>query len=229
MKSIADLTPRDRPREKLERRGVEALGDNELLAVLIGHGGAGASALTLANQILTLAGGAHGITRLHRDRLMQVPGIGPVQAGRVQAAVELGRRTLVAAAPARPQFLGPADIAAYLLPQFGAHPVERFGVLLLDTRHRLIAVRLVSVGSLDASMANPREIYREALVSGAAALVVFHNHPSGDANPSVEDMLLTVRLRSAGEVVGIELVDHLVLADVEYCSMRESRLGPWRG
>jgi DNA repair protein RadC len=225
---MIDLAPRDRPREKLEQRGVGALGDNELLAVLIGHGAAGASTLTLANQILTLAGGAHGLTRLHRDRLTRIPGIGPVQASRVQAAVELGRRTLLSGAPARPQFLGPSDIAAYLLPQFGAHPVERFGVLLLDTRHRLISARLVSTGSLDASVANPREIYREALVAGAAAIVVFHNHPSGDANPSIEDMLLTVRLRSAGEVVGVDLVDHLVLADVEYCSMRESRLGPWR-
>ena len=226
---MIDLSPRDRPREKLEQRGVGALGDNELLAVLIGHGAAGASTLTLANQILTLAGGAHGLTRLHRDRLTRIPGIGPVQASRVQAAVELGRRTLLSGAPARPQFLGPSDIAAYLLPQFGAHPVERFGVLLLDTRHRLISARLVSTGSLDASVANPREIYREALVAGAAAVVVFHNHPSGDANPSIEDMLLTVRLRSAGDVVGVDLVDHLVLADVEYCSMRESRLGPWRG
>lgn len=226
---MIDLPPRDRPREKLARSGVGALGDNELVAVLIGHGGAGASALTLANRILALAGGAHGLTRLHRDQLMRMPGIGPVQASRVQAAVELGRRTLLSAAPTRPQFLGPAEIAAYLLPQFGAYPVERFGVLLLDTRHRLISARLVSVGSLDASVANPRDIYREALVAGAAAVVVFHNHPSGDARPSVEDMLLTVRLRSAGDVVGIELVDHLILADVEYCSMRESRLGPWRG
>jgi DNA repair protein RadC len=225
---MIDLAPHDRPREKLERGGPGALGDNELLAVLIGHGGAGASALTLASRILAVAGGAHGLTRLHRDRLRQVAGIGPVQASRVQAAIELGRRTLLSPAPARPQFLGPADIAAYLLPQFGSHPVERFGVLLLDTRHRLLSARLVSVGSLDTSVANPRDVYREALVAGAAAVVVFHNHPSGDAKPSVEDLILTVRLRSAGEVVGVELVDHLVLADVEYCSMRESRLGPWR-
>jgi DNA repair protein RadC len=226
---MIELAPGDRPREKLERSGVGALGDNELLAVLIGHGGAGASALALAGQVLSLAGGVHGLTRLHRDRLRQVPGIGPVQAGRVLAAIELGRRTLLSAAPARPQFRGPADIAAYLLPQFGAHPVERFGVLLLDTRHRLISVRLISSGSLDTSVANPRDVYREALVAGAASLVVFHNHPSGDANPSLDDVLLTARLRSAGEVVGVDLLDHLVLADVEYCSMRESRLGPWRG
>jgi DNA repair protein RadC len=223
-----ELAPSDRPREKLARSGVGALGDNELLAVLIGHGGAGASALAVASRVLALAGGTHGLTRLHRDQLARVPGIGPAQAGRIQAAIELGRRTLLTVAPERPRFLHPRDIAAYLLPQFGAFPVERFGVMLLDTRYRLLSTRLVSVGSLDASLANPREVFREALLAGAAALVAFHNHPSGDPTPSADDVALTARLRAAGEVVGVELVDHLVLADVEYCSLREANRRPCR-
>jgi DNA repair protein RadC len=223
-----ELAPSDRPREKLARSGVGALGDNELLAVLIGHGGAGASALAVANRVLALAGGTHGLTRLHRDQFARVPGIGPAQAGRIQAAIELGRRTLLTVAAKRPRFLHPRDIAAYLLPQFGAFPVERFGVMLLDTRYRLLSTRLVSVGSLDASVAHPREVFREALLAGAAALVAFHNHPSGDPTPSAEDVALTARLRAAGEVVGVELVDHLVLADVEYCSLREANRRPCR-
>jgi DNA repair protein RadC len=221
---MIDLAPHDRPREKLEKSGVVALGDNELLAVLIGHGTPRASALALANEVLTLAGGARGLTRLHRDQLARVRGIGRAQASRIQAAVELGRRTLLASARGRPRFMHPRDIAEYLLPEYGAHPIERFGVMLLDTRYRLLSTRLISVGSLDASVANPREVFREALLAGAAAVVVFHNHPSGDVTPSKDDIALTARLRQAGEIVGVELIDHLVLADAEYCSMRESRV-----
>lgn len=223
-----ELAPHDRPREKLARSGASSLGDNELVAVLIGHGARGATALQLASRILTLAGGAHGLTRLHPGQLARVPGIGPAQAGRVLAAIELGRRTLTSTAPVRPRFLCARDIAGYLLPQYGAHAVERFGVVLLDTRHRLLSTRLISVGSLDTSVANPREIFREALLVGAAAVVVFHNHPSGDATPSRDDEEVTMRLGVAGKIVGVELVDHLILADVQYSSMRESRRGPWR-
>jgi DNA repair protein RadC len=224
---VRDLNPVDRPREKLERGGAASLGDNELLALLIGHGRAGADALTLANDVLALAGGAHGLTRLHRDRLARVAGIGPAQAGRILAAVELGRRILLRAPPERPRFLHPRDIAEYLLPQFGAFPVERFGVVLLDTRFRLLSTRLVSVGSLDGSLANPRDVFREALLGGASAVVAFHNHPSGDPTPSRDDYDLTARLKAAGDIVGVELVDHLVLADVKYCSIKESRRPAW--
>lgn len=216
--------PHDRPREKLERNGPAALGDNELLAVLIGHGTAGITALALADHILDLARGVQGLTRLHRDQLARVPGIGPAQASRVQAAVELGRRTLVASGRPRPRFLRPRDIAVHLLPQYGAHPVERFGIMLLDTRYRLLSTRLISIGSLDASVAHPRDVFREALVAGAAAVVAFHNHPSGDPSPSRDDIALTDRLKRAGEIVGVELLDHLILADTEYCSMKEARV-----
>ena len=219
-----NLAPHDRPREKLQKSGASALGDNELLAVLIGHGTSGATALSLANDILSLAGGAHGLTRLHRDQLARIPGIGPAQASRVLAGVELGRRTLLHAAGVRRRFLSPRDIAAFLLPQYGAHPVERFGVLLLDTRYRLLSTRVISVGSVDASIAQPRDVFREALVAGAAAAVVFHNHPSGDPTPSRDDVALTMRMKQAGEVVGVELLDHLILADTHYCSMKESRV-----
>jgi DNA repair protein RadC len=221
---MTHISPSDRPREKLEQSGVSALGDNELLAVLIGHGTRGASALALANQLLALGGGTHGLTRLHLAQLSRIAGIGPAQAARVLAAVELGRRTLLTQARERPRFREPHELAQFLLPRYGAFPVERFGVVLLDTRYRLLSVRLVSVGSLDASIANPREVFREALLAGAAAVVVFHNHPSGDVRPSKDDVQLTIRLRDAGEVVGVHLVDHMILADTQYCSMRDAKV-----
>ena len=224
-----ELTPRDRPREKLERGGVIALGDNELLSMVIGHGTAGASALEIANRLLASSGGVHGLTRLSTDHLTRVPGVGRVLASRVQAAVELGRRTLFSSPQERPQFLTPREVATFLLPQFGAHPVERFGVVMLDTRHRLIRTLLVSVGTADTSLARPREVFREATIAGAAALVLFHNHPSGDPTPSRDDFELTRRLMSAGHVLGIDVVDHVILADTHYCSMKESGWATWHG
>jgi DNA repair protein RadC len=214
------LAPHDRPREKLERAGVSALGDNELLAVLIGHGSSGSSALASANAILSTAGGVQALPKVHRAQLERTPGIGRAQACRIMAAVELGRRTLTVPDHERPRFLTPEDIGRYLLPRFGAFPVERFGVLLLDTRYRLVSARLLSVGLLDSSPAHPREIFREALLAGAAVIVAFHNHPSGDPSPSAEDVQLTRRLKQAGAVVGVALLDHLVLADTRYCSLR---------
>jgi DNA repair protein RadC len=214
----------DRPREKLARHGAAALGDNELLAIVLGHGTATLDVLALANRALQQAGGVHGLMRLGGRHLSAVTGLGPAQAARVQAAIELGRRTLTVSASARPRFLNPHDLALYLLPQFGSHPVERFGVVLLDSRNRLIATKLVSVGLLDATAAHPREVFREALVAGAAGLAVFHNHPSGDPTPSAEDIAVTRRLKHAGEIVGVDLVDHVILADTHFCSLSESRL-----
>ena len=219
-----ELSVGDRPREKLDESGAQCLGTNELLAVLIGHGTAEANALAVANRLLEQAGGLHGLVRLHRGLLVQIPGIGPATAARIQAGLELGRRTLLTEGDDRPGFRSPRDLARLLLPRYGSHPVERCGVVLLDARHRIIASRLISVGSLDASLANPREIFREAILGGAVAVVVFHNHPSGDPAPSRDDLALTARLRSAGAVVGVDLIDHVILADSRYCSMREAGL-----
>jgi DNA repair protein RadC len=225
----AAIAPQDRPREKLEKSGVTSLGDNELLALVIGHGTAGRSALAVANELLAVAGGTHGLTRASRARLAHVTGVGHAIACRVQAAIELGRRTLYLSPPARQQFLRAHDAAGFLLPRFGAYPVEQFGVMMLDTRRRLIRVHLISSGSLDTAPAHPREVFREAAIAGAAAVVVFHNHPSGDPTPSQDDALLTRRLMAAGEIVGIAVDDHLILADTRYFSMRESEVVKWHG
>jgi DNA repair protein RadC len=219
MKTIA---PHDRPREKLDRVGPAALGDNELVAIVIGHGHRGRSALDLANAVLEAAGGAHGLPRLRRDDLARIAGVGAAKGSQIIAAVELGRRTLLRGPRARPQILSPRDAAVHLLPEFGSSHVERFGVLLLDSRHRVIRARLLSVGTLDASVADPREVFREAIVGGAAAIVLFHNHPSGDPTPSRDDVALTVRLASAGALMGIDVIDHIILAETRYRSLKES-------
>jgi DNA repair protein RadC len=217
---MAELAPDDRPREKLERSGVGALGDNELLALVLGRGTAGEGVLAVATRVLAEAGGLHGLARLNRTTLVQMPGLGEALASRVQAAIEIGRRTLTRSPRARLQFRTPQDVAAYLLPRYGAHPVERFGAVLIDARFRLIKTQLISSGTLDATAAEPREVFREATVAGATAVVVFHNHPSGDATPSDEDWRLTHRLRKAGAILGIEVVDHVILGDATYVSLK---------
>lgn len=212
--------PTEGPREKLERGGVIVLSDEDLLALVLGHGTARASATDLAAALLARSGGLHGLIRLTPDEIRQTRGIGLAQACRVQAALELGRRTVMRHAPDRPQFLKAEDAASYLLPRFGAFPVERFGLALLDTKHRLLRAQLLSVGSLDASLAHPRDLFRVAVGGGAASIVVFHNHPSGDPSPSQDDVRLTMRLASAGQVVGVPLLDHMILTDSRYYSFR---------
>jgi DNA repair protein RadC len=216
------LAPHDRPREKLERLGPEGLGDNELLALVLGHGVRRVSALEAANQILAAAGGVHGLTRVSRDELCTMPGVGGAKATQILAAVELGRRSLLRRVPERVQLTSPREVAAFLLPRFGAHRVERCGLVLLDPKHRVLRVSLLSVGSADCSVVHPREVFREAAGAGAAAIVVFHNHPSGDPAPSAEDVHLTRRLVAAGDIMGIEIADHLILADARYFSFKES-------
>ena len=217
MKTVATY---DRPREKLERLGAAALGDNELLAIVLGHGRARASALDLANALLA-AGGLAGLVRARHGELRKLPGIGAARAAQVLAAIELGRRTLARAGEIRPQLSSPRAVAEFLLPQFGNRPVEQFGVLLLDTKHRVLRASVLSIGTLDASIVHPREVFREAAAAGAAAIVLFHNHPSGDPEPSDDDVRLTERLMAAGVLMGIDVIDHVVLADVKYYSFRE--------
>ena len=220
MKSVA---PHDRPREKLQRLGAAALGDNELVAVVFGSGQAATSALDLANQVLERAGGIDGLARARHDELTQLSGIGSARAAQVLAAVELGRRTLTRADRHRVQITSPRMVAELLLPLYGNRPVEQFGVVLLDTKHRVMRTTVVTVGTLDASIVHPREIFREAAAAGAAAIVVFHNHPSGDPEPSDEDVRLTKRLIAAGVLMGIDVIDHVILGNVRYCSMKEDR------
>ncbi len=215
------LPPRDRPREKLQANGRGTLADHELVALIVGHGQRGRSALDLGTSILEATGGIHGLARTSAVHLARLDGVGGALAARLLAAVELGRRTLERPAPERQRFTTPRDLADFLIPRYGAHPVEQFGLVLLDARHQLIRDRVLMVGGQDAVTAPPREIFREALAAGAAGVVVFHNHPTGDPTPSPEDVRLTERLIQAGRVLGVELVDHLVIADSRYFSMRE--------
>ena len=145
----------------------------------------------------------------------------PARAAMVVAGVELGRRTLTRPRPDRTRLGTPREVAAFLLPHYGASPVERFGIISLCTKYRMLRTEIVSTGTLDASLVHPREVFRTAAMHRAAAIVLFHNHPSGDPSPSVDDVALTERLQQAGILMGIEVLDHVILADTRYCSFKE--------
>lgn len=219
--TMKELSPNDRPREKLLRHGAQALGDNELVALVLGSGCRRRGALLVANELLGERGGLHGLVQATCGDLARVCGIGQARAAQLVAAVELGRRTLTETPRARLQLRTPHQSAAFLMPAFGARGVEQFGIVLLDTRHRVIRTAVLAVGSLNATGVEPREVFREAALAGAAAVIVFHNHPSGDPTPSPDDVELTRRLVAAGVLMGIDVVDHIILGDVRYCSFKE--------
>jgi DNA repair protein RadC len=218
---VKALSPDDRPREKLGRVGATGLGDNELLAIVIGSGTAESGALALANRVLAAFDGLHGLLRASGEDLVGLKGLGPARAAQVLAAIELGRRVLMRRPRDRVQLVSPRDAAGYLLPAYGSRPVEQFGVVLLDTKHRVIRTMVLSVGSLDSTGVEPRDVFRQAMLASAPAVILFHNHPSGDPEPSRDDIALTMRLAAAGELMGVAVVDHLVLGDGRYSSLKE--------
>ena len=219
---MKQLAPQDRPREKLARSGVGSLGDNELVAVLLGTGIRSRDALTVAQDVLDLAGGVSGLTHVRLDELLRISGVGGPRAARVLAAVELGRRAISGRADQRLRFATPADVGRYLLALHGGHREERFGLVLLDSKLRLIRSETLSVGTLDASLVHPREVFRAAALGSASAIAVFHNHPSGDPSPSDDDRFLTSRLVAAGDLMGIEVMDHVILGAGRWFSFREA-------
>ena len=220
---MKDLLLGDRPREKLRRHGAAALGDNELVALVLGSGSRRGNALTVANAVLAAYGGVPGLRRCTVDELVGIAGIGLARAAQIVAAIELGRRSLAGAPGERCQIRYPSDAGAYLLPRFGSAVVEQFGIVLLDTKHRVLRTAVLAIGTQNSCAVEPRDVFREAAIGGAAAIVIFHTHPSGDPSPSPDDVDLTRRLVAAGVLMGIEVIDHLILGDSRYWSMKERR------
>ena len=216
---VLDLPAEERPRERLARHGASALSARELLAVLIGTGSRRGSALHLAEGLL--GAGLRGLAGRSLAELESTHGLRRAKASRVLAALELGARLASEGRLSAPVFRTPQEAALYLLPRYGARPVETFGLLALDVRHRLKAEAVISVGCLTSSLVHPREVFAEAVSRRAAALVLFHNHPSGDPEPSAEDLSLTRRLASAGTLMGIEILDHVILGAGRFVSLKD--------
>ena len=216
---VHDLPSEERPRERLARHGAAALSNRELTALLVGTGSRQTSVLDLAESLLS--SGLRGLAARSLEDLEGVRGLGRAKATRLLAALELGARLASEGRGTAPCLRTPEDSGRYLLPRYGARPVETFGLLALDVRHRIKKEAVISVGCLTSSLVHPREVFQEAVVARAASLVLFHNHPSGDPEPSGEDVALTRRLASAGTLMGIEVLDHLILGAGRFVSLKQ--------
>lgn len=209
--TVLDLPQAERPRERLAALGADALSEQELLCCILGRGIAGESVLVTAQRLLREFGDLRGVAEASIEQLAQVKGVGLAKAAQLQAAVELARRlALPSRRPPRPIESAEAA-AAELRPYLADKKKEHFVALLLDNRHRLIRLAPIAVGSLSASLVHPRELFKEAIAASAAAVIIAHNHPSGDPTPSEQDVTLTKRLVRAGTLLGIEVLDHLIV------------------
>lgn len=218
--TVRDLPVSERPRERLTRLGADALSDHELLACVLGRGVAGESVLVSAQRLLKTFDGLPGLAAASVEQLSRVHGIGPAKAAQLKAAVELAGRAAMAANGERPVVDSTETAAALLRPVLVEKSKEHVVALLLDNRHRLIRIAPIAVGSLSASLVHPRELFKEAIAASAAAVIVAHNHPSGDPAPSEHDLALTKRLTQAGALLGIEVLDHLIIARQGCVSLR---------
>ena len=218
--TVLQLPVSERPRERLTRLGAESLSEQELLACLLGRGIADESVLVTAQRLLAAFGSLRGLAEASVEQLSAIHGIGPAKASQLKAAVEIARRVAPGPPGRRPLIETMEAAAALLRPQLLDKPKEHVVALLLDNRHRLIRIAPIAVGSLSASLVHPRELFKEAIAASAAAVIVAHNHPSGDPDPSAHDLELTRRLTAAGELLGIEVLDHLIIAAQGVVSIR---------
>ena len=223
--TVHDLPLSERPRERLLKLGSEALSVQEILALILGRGIKGESVMVTSQRLMSRFGNLEGIASASIEELTQIKGIGPAKASQLKAAVELGKRLESGSdEKQRPTVKSPDDVAAVVRTQLKGKKKEHFLVLCLDTRNRLINCKPVSIGSLDTSIVHPREAFEEAISSSAASVIFVHNHPSGDPEPSKEDIVLTRRLVEVGEIMGINVLDHIIVCDKDYLSLKARNL-----
>jgi len=219
--TIRDWPEDERPREKLQARGAAALSDAELLALFLGSGQRGRTAVDLGRDLLNTHAGLKALLEVDAGALAQLPGIGPAKACRLHAALELGRRYLASDLRRPDALTHPAACADYLRARIGGFPYEVFVCLFLDNRHRVIACEELFRGSIDGASVHPREVVRRCLAHNAAAVIFAHNHPSGVAEPSQADREITRHLRQALELIEVRVLDHFVIGSGSALSLAE--------
>ena len=223
--TIHDLPVSERPRERLQKYGSEALSAQEILALILGRGIAGESVMVTAQRLLSRFGNLKAIAAASLEELSQVRGIGIAKASQIKAASELANRLEGhSEASPKPVLKMPENVVDLVKGSLKGKKREHFLVISLDTRSRLIKVSELSVGSLDSSIVHPREAFKEAISASAASIIFAHNHPSGDTTPSEDDIKLTKRLADAGELMGIEVLDHVIVCDRSYLSLKREGL-----
>lgn len=221
---IKELPSSEQPRERLRDYGSNALSDAELLAILLRTGLQGMNVIQLAQKILRDHGGWVGLQRLSFEELTHIHGLGEAKAAQVKAALEIARR-LVIAGPDRTQITSPADVANLLMVEMSFLEQEHLRVVLLNTKNHVLKIETVYIGSINSSAVRVGEVFKTALKQNAAAVIIVHNHPSGDPTPSPEDVAVTRQLVEAGKLLDVDVLDHLVIGQGRWVSLRERRLG----
>ena len=219
---IKDIIKEERPRETLLKKGETYLSDSELLAILINNGTRDKSAITLAREIIETSDGIRNLSNITVEELSKIKGIGLAKACRIISALELGRRVSVASEMQKFKISSPQDIGNVYMEELRYKKKEIFRVVLLNTKNVIIGSKDISEGSLNASIVHPREVFLEAIKKSANKMILMHNHPSGDPTPSSEDINITKRLISAGQIVGIEILDHVIIGDGSFYSFKEN-------
>ncbi len=222
---IRNMPTNERPRERLQYYGAAALATSELLAILLRVGLEGESALHVGQRLLSKYDGLPGLARANFDELCQEKGLGPAKVTQIKAALELGRRLLVSSPLDRPQVRSPAEAADLLMSEMSLLEQEQLRTILLDTRNTVIAIPTIYQGSLNSASVRVGELFRQAIKANAAALIIAHNHPSGDPAPSTEDVRVTRAIVEAGRLLDIEVLDHVVIGHQRFVSMKERALG----
>ncbi len=222
---ITDMDESERPRERLARLGPQALSNAELLAILLRTGVVGESAVQVGQRLLQTFGGISGIHRVDFDEVRAQHGIGTAKAAQIKAAIELGRRLTLEAPEERPAVHSPADAAMLVQYEMSALEQEVLKVILLDSRNRVMDITELYRGSLNSSQVRVGELFRPAIRRNSAALIVVHNHPSGDPAPSPDDIAITRAIVQAGKLLDIDVLDHLVIGKGRFVSMKERGLG----
>jgi DNA repair protein RadC len=215
----------ERPRERLQHYGPEALSTAELMAILLRTGSPGENVLALATHLLVQFGGLGGLVKASFSELSAVKGVGQAKAAQLKAGLEIGRRLLIAAPDERPQITSPADAANLLMLEMGHLEQEHLRVLLLDTKNRVLASPTVYKGNVNTSVVRIAELFREAIRHNSTGLILAHNHPSGDPTPSPEDVRITRQIVESGKLLDIDVLDHLIIGQGRYISLKERGLG----
>lgn len=222
---LREMAPDERPREKLKLRGPAALSDGELLAIILNTGIVGETVTDVAQRLLAQHGGLRGLFRMEIGELAGIRGLGDAKSVRLKAALELGRRLAALSPEERPQVGSPEDIANLLQIEMAALEQEQLRVVLLDTRHRILGTRTVYQGSTNQAQVRVAEVFRDAIRQNATSIVAVHNHPSGDPTPSAADVSLTIELVQAGTLLDIALLDHLIIGQGRWVSLKRLGLG----
>ncbi|OEF98345.1 RadC family protein [Desulfuribacillus alkaliarsenatis] len=218
---IRDLPAEERPRERMMHYGPSSMSNTDLLAIILRTGSNKLPVQRLSEQVLTHFEGLHGIVNSTIEEITAIKGIGTAKAVQIMAAIELGRRIARQKRSAIFIIKGPEDVADYMMDELRHLKQEVFVCIYLNTKNQVIGHERITMGSLNSSIVHPREIFKGALKRSSASLICVHNHPSGDPNPSREDIVVTKRLVEAGEILGIDVLDHIIIGDNTYYSLKE--------